>query len=223
VPNGRRSRSFVEQLGLITASEKQPSSLGPARAELQATPEGRQAAEEWLRRPVCHPRDIRSELLVKVALLDRVGADPRDLLRAQRGQLAPVADGLAGQLRTATGFDHILALWRHESVCATLRFLDALLTAVPGQMASLPGLCRSPGPGQGRGPRSGDGDDDLAARVAFFYLAEGGGDAGQGVGPVDDGAEFARVDERDDGGEFGPVLAGGQDAEALPDEGVDRG
>ena len=109
-----RAAQRLEQLGLITASEKQPSSLGPARAELQATPDGRQAAEEWLRQPACHARDIRSELLVKVALLDRVGADPRDLLQAQRGQLAPVADGLAGQLRTATGLDHILALWRQK-------------------------------------------------------------------------------------------------------------
>src|SRR2546430_4205224 len=34
------------------------------------------------------------------------------------------------------------------------------------------------------------------------YLAEGGGDVGQGVGPVDDGAELARVDERGDAGEL---------------------
>src|SRR5207247_4203865 len=78
-------------------------------------------------------------------------------------------------------------------------------------------------PGQARGPRSGDDDDDLAAGVAFLYLAEGERDVGEGVGPVDDGAELALVDERGDGGEFGAVLAGGQDAEALPDDGVDRG
>ena len=91
------------------------------------------------REPAAHARDIRSELLVKVALLDRAGADPRELLRAQHERLAPVADGLAGQVSTTTGSDHIVALWRHESVCATLRFLDALLATVPAQRASLPG------------------------------------------------------------------------------------
>jgi PadR family transcriptional regulator AphA len=83
--------------------------------------------------PAGHPRDVRSELLVKLALLDRAGEDPGDLLRAQRGQLAPIADALAGQTRTAIGYDRVLAVWRHESVLAMLRFLDALLAAVPAQ------------------------------------------------------------------------------------------
>ena len=130
-----RAAQRLEQLGLIMASEKQPSKLGPARAKLSATPEGRQAAEGWLRQPARHARDVRSELLVKLALLDRVGVDPRDLLRVQRGHLAPVADALAGQVHTTSGFDQVLASWRHESILATLRFLDALLATVPAQRA----------------------------------------------------------------------------------------
>jgi hypothetical protein len=66
---------------LIIASETQPSSLELARAQRHATPEGRRVTEGWLREPVGHARDIRSELLVKLALLDRAGADPRELLR----------------------------------------------------------------------------------------------------------------------------------------------
>jgi DNA-binding PadR family transcriptional regulator len=125
----------LEHPGLITVADKQPSRLGPDKAELQITPAGRQAAGRWLRQPAYHPRDVRSELLVKLALLDRVGADPADLLRAQRRQLAPIAAALAGQMHTATGYDHVLAVWRHESVAATLRFLDALLATVPAQRA----------------------------------------------------------------------------------------
>lgn len=68
-----------------------------------------------------------------VPLLDRAGVDPRDLLRAQRGQLVPIAAALASEMRTATGYDYALALWRHESVSATLRFLDALLATVSAQ------------------------------------------------------------------------------------------
>ena len=126
-----RAAHRLERCGLIMVSSRQPSTLGPPYAQLRATPEGRQAAEGWLRQPTRHVRDIRSELLMKLALLDRAGADPRELLRAQRSQLAPIASALAGQLHTATGFDHFLTRWRYESVSATLRFLDALPATVP--------------------------------------------------------------------------------------------
>ena len=126
-----RSAERLVQLDLITAAEKQPSTLGPARSQLAATFKGEQAASDWLRQPVTHPRDIRSELLVKLALLSRVNSDPRDLLHKQRAQLAPIADALAAETRAATGFDRTLALWRHESLSATLRFLDALLGTAP--------------------------------------------------------------------------------------------
>ena len=133
-----RAAQRLERLGLITAEGKQVTSLGPPRARLHATPEGHRAARGWLSQPAAHPRDVRSELLLKLALLSRLGADPRDLLLAQRHQLTPVADGLAGQLRTATGFDQALTRWRHESACATLRFLDTLLAAAPAPRACPP-------------------------------------------------------------------------------------
>jgi PadR family transcriptional regulator AphA len=131
-----RAARRLEHLGLITVSGTQPSRLGPTRIQLQATPEGRQAAGKWLHQPTGHPRDNRSELLVKLALLDRAGVNPGGLLRAQRDQLAPIADALASQKCSARGYDHVLALWRHESVLATLRFLDALLTTMPEQRTS---------------------------------------------------------------------------------------
>ena len=131
-----RSAARLVQLGLITAAEKHPSNLGPARSQLEATSKGAQAARDWLRQPVTHPRDIRSELLVKLALLGRVNSDPGDLLHKQRAQLVPVADALAAEVYAATGFDQTLALWRHESVSATLRFLDDLLVAVPAQSST---------------------------------------------------------------------------------------
>jgi DNA-binding PadR family transcriptional regulator len=130
-----RAAQRLERLGLVAAEDRQYSRLGPPRSRLSATPEGHRAAQGWLRQPVAHPRDARSELLLKLALLSRAGADPGDLLRAQRRRLIPVADELATQLRTATGFDQDLMLWRHESVSATLRFLDTLLAATPAPRA----------------------------------------------------------------------------------------
>ena len=55
--------------------------LGPQRTIYAATPEGSEAARRWLHTPVQHVRDIRSHLLLKLALLDRAGGDPTDLLR----------------------------------------------------------------------------------------------------------------------------------------------
>lgn len=130
-----RAGARLVQLGLITAAEKQPSNLGPARSQLEATSKGEQAARDWLRQPVTNPGDIRSELLVKLALLGRVNSDPSDLLRKQRAQLVPIADALAAEMYGATGLDHTLALWRHESVSAALRFLDGLLATVPARFS----------------------------------------------------------------------------------------
>jgi hypothetical protein len=58
--------------------------------------------------------------------------------------------------------------------------------------------------------------------VACFHLPQAGGDVGQRADPVDDGPELPVLDQRGDGGELGAVLPGGQDAQPLPDDGVDR-
>jgi len=138
-----RSATRLVQLGLITAAEKQPSHLGPARSQLEVTSKGEQAARDWLRQPVTHPRDIRSELLVKLALLGRVNSDPGDLLHKQRAQLVPTADAFA-EAYAATGFDHTLALWRHESVSASLRFVDDLLAVRTAAEVMLTAPARHP-------------------------------------------------------------------------------
>jgi PadR family transcriptional regulator AphA len=70
--------------------------------------------------------------MVKLALLDRSGIDPRDLLQAQLARLRPVAAALDERLRSSTGFEHTLVLWRHEAMTATLRFLEAL--SVPDEI-----------------------------------------------------------------------------------------
>ena len=121
-----RSLQRLEAAQLVETVEVQPSNTGPARSLVAVTNAGRQAAAAWLARPASHNRDIRSELLVKLALLERAGTDPSPLLGAQRDQLRPVSEGLLQQLSSATGFDRTVILWRYETVTATLRFLDAL-------------------------------------------------------------------------------------------------
>lgn len=124
-----RSLDRLTDLGLIRPAGEERSRRGPVRLLVEATEAGRSAAWSWQQRPARHTRDIRSELLVKLALLDRSGADPHDLLVAQRALLVPIVDALRDRVATATGFGYTLALWRYETASATLRFLDALVSA----------------------------------------------------------------------------------------------
>jgi DNA-binding PadR family transcriptional regulator len=123
-----RALPRLEELGLVRAAGEQPTSQGPVRSLVEATAPGRQAAADWLATPVAHLRDVRSELMVKLALLDRAGGDPRELLAAQRERLTPIAAALREKLAGATGFERTLALWRYETVSAALRFLDEAVT-----------------------------------------------------------------------------------------------
>jgi hypothetical protein len=96
-----------------------------------ATEAGQAAAVAWQQQPVQHTRDIRSELLIKLALLHRRDADPHELLVAQHALLIPIASALQDRMATAIGFDRALLLWRYETVSAALRFLDALAPTPP--------------------------------------------------------------------------------------------
>jgi PadR family transcriptional regulator AphA len=130
-----RSLDRLSGFGLIRSAGEEPSHQGPVRFLVEATEAGRVAALSWRYRPVQHTRDIRSELLVKLALLDRAGVDPHALLVAQHAQLVPVAGALRDRLETATGFDRTLLLWRYETASATVRFLDALVLTPPSPSA----------------------------------------------------------------------------------------
>ncbi len=121
-----RALRRLELLDLVRTGPRQPSSRGPVRFLADVTAAGRVAATAWLTRAAPHNRDVRSELLVKLALLDRAGADPRPLLDAQHEQLIPVAAALQDRLAATAGFDRMLVLWRSEMVSATLRFLASL-------------------------------------------------------------------------------------------------
>jgi hypothetical protein len=75
---------------------------------------------------VAHVRDIRSHLLLKLALLDRAGADPADLLRRQRAVLEPIARAIESGQPERDGFDAILLAWRRATAAAALEFLNAV-------------------------------------------------------------------------------------------------
>jgi PadR family transcriptional regulator AphA len=123
-PTIYRAIRRLEWLGLVQLAGQQHTDSGPARSLVKATRSGRRAARVWLRTPVPHGRDVRSELLIKLALLDRAGDNPADLLSRQVAAFRPLATVLADRVQETTGMEHTLALWRHETMTATMQFLD---------------------------------------------------------------------------------------------------
>lgn len=121
-----RAANRLAELGLVEVTGTESGNRGPRRSVLTARAAGRDAVRAWLASPVAHLRDVRSELLVKLALLDRRGLDHRPLVYAQRARLEPLATGIQARVDESAGFARVLASWRAENFRATLRFLDDL-------------------------------------------------------------------------------------------------
>jgi DNA-binding PadR family transcriptional regulator len=121
-----RSISRLLDAGLLTQDAVE-SGRGPRRTVYAVTPQGRRLAAEWLDTPVGHVRDVRSHLLLKLALLDRAGKDPSDLLRRQRAALEPIAQAIQAERPGRDGFDATLLAWRRATTAATLSFLDDVI------------------------------------------------------------------------------------------------
>ena len=109
--------------GLITADAVE-SGGGPPRTLYAATTGGRDRLDAWLRTPVPHVRDLRSDFLLKLAVLHRRGGDPTALIAAQRRELEPIVEALRGEQDGADDFDRVLATWRRVVAEAALTFLD---------------------------------------------------------------------------------------------------
>jgi DNA-binding PadR family transcriptional regulator len=123
-----RAIGRLVELGLL-APEAVESGRGPQRTVYSATPRGQQAVARWLDTPVEHVREVRSHLLVKLALLDRIGGDPTGLLERQKATLAPIAQAINAESAAPGGFDATLLAWRRATAAATMSFLDDVTRA----------------------------------------------------------------------------------------------
>ncbi len=115
---------------LISADGTEP---GTARSA-PSTPSPRRAAavRDWLQTPVEHVREVRSQLLMKLALLHRAGTDPADLLHRQQAVLAPIATAMSSERGTADGFEATLLAWRRANASAAISFLADITPAASG-------------------------------------------------------------------------------------------
>lgn len=117
-----RALERLEALGYVEPRRTEPGEGGPPRTVYGPTRRGRAALRAWLTTPVTHLRDVRSGLLLKLVLLDRLDLDRTPLLAAQRRAFAPLFE----QLDSQPPPDRVAALWRHHSAAAAAAFLDAL-------------------------------------------------------------------------------------------------
>jgi PadR family transcriptional regulator AphA len=109
---------LIEREWIQTVGEER-GDAGPNRTILAATRSGRSQFRAWLRTPVPHLRDLRSELLLKLAFAELHGIDVADMLDRQRTIIDDHAGNLAG-----AGHGDIVRLWRWEATRAAQRFLD---------------------------------------------------------------------------------------------------
>ena len=116
-----RALEALASAELIEPRGEEPGS-GPPRTIWRATPKGRRISRAWLRRPVSHPRDMRTEFLLKVEL----GAPAAELAGAQLEAFAPAFAGL--QRSADADPADVVARWRVESAEATRRFLESLVS-----------------------------------------------------------------------------------------------
>jgi PadR family transcriptional regulator AphA len=122
-----RSLEYLASDRSITATRTEPGTQGPNRTVYRVTRTGRTRLGNWLRQPVDHPRDVRTELLVKFVLSARRGEPLTPLARRQLELFAPVTEGLTRAARRSAGADRVVARWRLESTRAITRTLEAIV------------------------------------------------------------------------------------------------
>ena len=105
----------------IEAVSEEQGLAGGMRTVYRPTRTGRAALRTWLGIPVAHLRDLRSELLLKLALARHIGFDTIELVRNQRRAVGEIVDGLRKE-----STDDVVSLWRLESAEAAQRFLGRL-------------------------------------------------------------------------------------------------
>lgn len=126
-PLAYRALRVLQGLELVEVSGHSAGDRAPRRTELRATERARGMVDGWLAAAVPRPRDLRSELLLKIAFLRRRGEPLGPLLRAQRELLTRRIEQLDDELQRAPQTLADVIRWRAISAGAGVRFVDELL------------------------------------------------------------------------------------------------
>ena len=118
-----RALDRLVALGLAEPRRREPGDGGPPRTVHGPTPRGEEELRAWLATPVEHLREVRSALLLKLALADRLGVERAPLVAAQQEALAERIGALAEPPDDPAD---VVALWRHHSALAVRDFLASV-------------------------------------------------------------------------------------------------
>ncbi len=122
-----RAIDHLREAGLVEPARTEAGSKGPHRTVYRTTRSGAARVVRWLDRPVDHPREVRTELLVKLLLRARRGRPLAPLARDQLARFAGTADALEQRAAAAEGPERVVARWRVESIGAIRRTLEAIV------------------------------------------------------------------------------------------------
>jgi len=118
-----RALDRLVDAGLAAPGHTEPGVAGPNRVIHRMTRAGRRRLETWLSSPVGHVRDMRIEFQLKLALLQRLGRSPLELVVLQRRALEPTLAAL--DVPAEGSVDH-LELWRRHNAVAATSYLESL-------------------------------------------------------------------------------------------------
>lgn len=119
----------LADLELVVVAGTEASPEGPTRRLIAVSPPGGAALAWWMATPVARVRDVRSELLLKLALADRSGTDTTALISLQRRVVLDRQEEVrraAAAEAAGNGFGPTLWAWRLAAVGAVVNFLDAV-------------------------------------------------------------------------------------------------
>lgn len=118
-----RALDRLVDAGLSEPAHTEPGAAGPNRVIHRVIRPGKRRLDSWLDSPVSHVRDIRIEFQLKLALLQRLGRSPLELVVAQRAALAST---LAALDVPSSGSVDYLELWRRHNAAAAASYLESL-------------------------------------------------------------------------------------------------
>ena len=118
-----RAIDHLVDVGYLDVVGEEPGIAGGNRTLVAASRSGRAAFRRWVRTPVTHLRDVRSELMLKLLLAEECGIEVGPMLTVQRRLVDELAAALDDEVHSGDERD-VVALWRSESSKAVQRFLD---------------------------------------------------------------------------------------------------
>jgi PadR family transcriptional regulator AphA len=121
-----RSIDRLVDRGLPEPRRVEHGHRGPQRTVYGMTPRGRRELRSWLGRPMDHGRELRTEFLAKLALLERVNEDPGPLLVAQRREQEPIVAALTDRQQTVRDLGRTILARRYQAPQAAIRFHESI-------------------------------------------------------------------------------------------------